>query len=243
MNKLESMLNGQVIIFDNSAMNPQENPPLPELLHEGLNGLRSTPASVIEDRIHRIDQIKLLLSKPEFVVIEEVYKELEEYFRIINGQCKHLSARLPRVYKDKKNKASSNKLELLRQYCDEFFNILNAARNRDPRKLFNQNHLNSFFSIAYDYTKEIKEAEVRNKMRLDNPTLLGQKLGTFFKIAATAFTISYEKDTLIVTPNKNLSYTVDLISKAILIPERRIKYGLDTIPKYSVSVFNPNLEN
>jgi len=237
MNRLESMLNGQAIIFDTCVMNPHEEISLTELLYNGLSGLSSVHTSMIEDRIHRIDQIKLLLSKPELVVIGEVYKEIKEHFRIISNQSKYLSD----LFKRKRD-VSSKKLDLLKDYCNDLFHFVSGLRNRDPRVYFSKEHYNILLLMAQNYSKDIRYEESGDKRHLNTPVLIGQKLGTDAHIIATAFTLAYEKDALVFTADKNIAEIIERININILDPIRRTKYGLESNPLYKVSVFNPNLQ-
>ena len=222
MERLENIFRGQAIVFDTCALSPHETVSLTESLYHGLGGLSSVQFSTLEERIKRISQMNLLLSKPELVVIDEVEKEVKEHFRIVNTQCEYLSdAFILSTYSRWKSKSGkkrgkrgtgSKKIDLLKHYRDEFFHFANGIRNRGPRKYLSIAHHDSLVGIAESYSKDLKRLESGRKMNLETPVLIGEKLNTDVQIIATAFTLAYEKDVLILTTDKKLGDRVWLIT-------------------------------
>ena len=248
INNLESLIHcTETIILDNCALQPQEENPLPERLYLGWQGLKSAPLQMFEDRVYRIEQIKPLLGKLQLVVISESFEEIEDHFRIINGQCKYLSDNFLEQNRKKQKKDRSkdrpehNKLELLRQYCNDLFFVMKGVKNRDPRRIFSRKHYNGLFLMADNYSKDIQAVEANDKQYLQNPTLIGQKLQTDLNIIASAFTLAYENDVLILTADKNLGRLADRLSTNITNPDVKRKYGIDRNPTYKVKFYNPNL--
>jgi len=246
-NNLESLIHcTETIILDNCALQSQEENPLPERLYLRWQGLKSTPLQMFEDRIFRIEQIKPLLGKTQLVVISESVEEMEDHFRIINGQRKYLSENFPEQNRKKQKKDRSkdrpeyNKLELLRQYCNDLFFVTKGVKNRDPRRIFSRKHYSRVFLMADNYSKDIQAVEANDKQYLHNPTLIGQKLQTDLNIIASAFTLAYENDVLILTADKNLGRLAERISVNIVNPDVKRRYGIDRDPTYKVKVFNPN---
>ena len=113
---LEQIANGRKIILDTSSLSTTSFDLL-GMLYEEIEGLDSINPETIKENIDRLGEIKSLDVNGRFVVIEEVYKEIETGLNLLNGHIKF-------IQKVNQNSGRTGLISAYRNY----------SRNRTPKK-------------------------------------------------------------------------------------------------------------
>lgn len=215
--ELEHLAEGRIILIDNSFLSTGENS-LCEWLYDSRWDEIETEK--IDKEIVYINLLEDFLAHSNVKVISETLKEAAECVKQLNCHATYINHRATR-YKGKIRKISNRQREITKRkeiigegenysayqtYVDKFYELFSKLRKcDDPRDSFlsGQKRIYEYFLKR---TRALPQDvhSIFKKINYKKPLFLREELDTDRKIVATAFTLAYANNVLVLTRDNDI---------------------------------------
>jgi len=230
---------GEIILFDNSALNNPRYGALCRRLYNGKSGLRDITEEEMKNRLHSLNILNEYMAKTNFCALEKSAVEVKAFLDSLNIQIEYIRREINLEIRHKREDISEGReviVCLLQEYSDSVYSFLRSLGGIDPTRKFNEKEKDIYLKMLS--LTEREENQSRSPDCFPRKRKLGDILGTDNKIIASAFTIAYS------SPVNVLSMDERLCGKMLRVYEYIVtgagtKNGILEIPRETINFTRP----
>ncbi len=181
-------------------------------LYYGWKGLGSISEKSVVNAFFYTNFVKEILSKADVIVLPEVFEEIKQKLRILNGQTDYIKRREINKLKEE----DISKLELICQYTNEIHQVMKKCSKYKNGYQFSEiekEQYEKLLKAARSHSKDLDKNSMARKENYNNPINVGLTKETDKKIVATTYTLAYNFPIYIITQDRGITQLIRRIRK------------------------------